>query len=233
MFWSGQGNDLENTMTHSVTGGERSPPRCATRSRTDYDYAYLEATSDGTTWTPCTTNLSSTTNPNGAQPRARHHGHHDRRVGRPHGHRAGRDDRDPVPLLDRPVRERAGLPGRQHHPGRPGHRDRRAAGRGLDLQRLPARRADRAGDREALQRLHRREPSVRRVRRVAEDGVQLRLPGHGEGQLGGDPSLHAGPAHHLLGRPSTRTTTSGSTPGTARSCPWTPTRSSRTGPTAR
>ena len=32
---------------------------------------------------------------------------------------------------------------------------------------------------------------------------------------------------------STRTTTSGSTPGTDWSCPWTPTRSSRTGPTAR
>ena len=58
-----------------------------------------------------------------------------------------------------------GHPHRQRRRGWHGHRHRRDRGRGLDVRRLQPPAA--AGDREAVQRLHRREPSVRRVRRVA------------------------------------------------------------------
>ena len=47
-FYSGSGDDLNNTMTRTVGGRHRrSPPRSATRSRTDWDYAFLEASTDG------------------------------------------------------------------------------------------------------------------------------------------------------------------------------------------
>ena len=43
------------------------------------------------------------------------------------------------------------------------------------------------------------EPPVRRLRQVAEDGVQLRLPQH-PSRLGGEPALPGRPAHLLLER---------------------------------
>ena len=53
-------------MTHAVTGGGALTARVKYQIENNYDYAYLEATSDGTTWTRVQTNRSSTTNPNGA-----------------------------------------------------------------------------------------------------------------------------------------------------------------------
>ena len=66
MFWSGQGNNLENTMTHTVTAAAATPLTAKVRYaiEKDWDYAYLEATSNGTDWTPVHTNLSTATNPN-------------------------------------------------------------------------------------------------------------------------------------------------------------------------
>ena len=117
--------------------------------------------------------------------------------------RAGRHDRGAVPLLDRPFANRAGLPGRQHHPGRPGHRHRRDRRRGLDLQRLPATRtADR-----------RQATSSTFNAYIAEnrqyDGYDASLKtAYNFGFLGTakdnwvetHPYMH-GPAHHVLGHP--------------------------------
>ena len=67
MFWSGQGNDLDNTMSHPVSAAAATPVTAKVRYEIekDWDYAYLEATSDGSTWTPVHTNLSTNTSPNG------------------------------------------------------------------------------------------------------------------------------------------------------------------------
>ena len=61
-----QGDDFETTMTHAVTSAGHRAHRSRSRYQieTDWDYAYLEATSDGTTWTPLDTNLSTDTDPN-------------------------------------------------------------------------------------------------------------------------------------------------------------------------
>ena len=65
-FWSGSGADYETTMTKSVTVAAATPITAKARYQieTDWDYAYLEATSNGTTWTPLDTNLSVDTDPN-------------------------------------------------------------------------------------------------------------------------------------------------------------------------
>ncbi|MEO6510438.1 MAG: immune inhibitor A domain-containing protein [Nocardioides sp.] len=66
MFWSGQGNNLDNTMTHAVTGGATAvTAKVRYDIEEDWDYGYLEASSDGTNFTPVPTNLSTNTNPNG------------------------------------------------------------------------------------------------------------------------------------------------------------------------
>ena len=56
----------ETTMTKSVTVAAATPITAKVRYQieTDWDYAYLEATSNGTTWTPLDTNLSVDTDPN-------------------------------------------------------------------------------------------------------------------------------------------------------------------------
>jgi immune inhibitor A len=66
MFWSGQGNNLENTMTHTITAAAATPVTAKVRYaiEKDWDYAYLEASPNGTDWTPVHTNLSTATNPN-------------------------------------------------------------------------------------------------------------------------------------------------------------------------
>lgn len=65
-FWSGSGADYETTMTKSVTVAAATPITAKVRYQIeeDWDYAYLEATSDGTTWTPLETNLSTDADPN-------------------------------------------------------------------------------------------------------------------------------------------------------------------------
>jgi immune inhibitor A len=65
MFWSGQGNRLNNTMTREVGGGGALTAKVRYATEVDFDYAYLEASPDGSTWTPVQTNRSTTTNPNG------------------------------------------------------------------------------------------------------------------------------------------------------------------------
>ncbi|GAA1476129.1 immune inhibitor A [Nocardioides aestuarii] len=66
MFWSGSGDDLRNTMTKTdgITAGQLT-------AKVDYeieegwDYAYVEASSDGgQTWTKLDTNLSTDEDPN-------------------------------------------------------------------------------------------------------------------------------------------------------------------------
>ena len=64
MFYSGSSADFETTMTHAASAGAPLTARARYQIETDWDYAYLEATSDGTTWTPLETNLSTEDDPN-------------------------------------------------------------------------------------------------------------------------------------------------------------------------
>jgi immune inhibitor A len=65
MFWSGSGESFESTMTHAVSGGGTAvTARARYQIEEDWDYAYLEATTNGTEWTPLDTNLSREENPN-------------------------------------------------------------------------------------------------------------------------------------------------------------------------
>jgi len=68
-FYSGAGDDLTNTMTKSIPTLTAATPLTAKvryEIEEDWDYAYLQASSNaGTTWTNIQTNLSRTTDPNG------------------------------------------------------------------------------------------------------------------------------------------------------------------------
>ena len=58
-FYSDQGDDLDTTMTRTVAGGGALTAKVRYDIETDYDYAYLEASSDGgTTWTAIPTSVS-------------------------------------------------------------------------------------------------------------------------------------------------------------------------------
>ncbi len=60
-FWSTQGDDLNTTMTKTGTTGTNLTASVNYDIEEDWDYAFLEASTDGgTTWTPVTTNLSDT-----------------------------------------------------------------------------------------------------------------------------------------------------------------------------
>ena len=59
-FYSGAGDDLNNTMTRTVAGGGALSALVRHDIELDWDYAFLEASSNGTTWTPVATNLSDT-----------------------------------------------------------------------------------------------------------------------------------------------------------------------------
>ena len=186
-------------MTHAVAGGATAvTAKVRYDIEKDWDYGYLEAlgrdelsrrstpTCRRTPTRTARTSAKASPAPRPARgwtspPRC------------PAGHH-----RDAVPLLDRRRRGGGRAADRRHHPGRSGDRHGRDGRRGLDLRRV--RPGEAAGGGAVLQRLHRREPSVRRVRLVARDGVQLRVPRDGPGQLGGDPPVHARPARHLLGR---------------------------------
>ncbi len=64
MYWSTSGDELETTMTHDATAGALTA-KVNYQIEVDWDYAYLEASPDGTNWTPVDTNRSTTSNPNG------------------------------------------------------------------------------------------------------------------------------------------------------------------------
>ncbi len=58
-FYSDAGNDLNNTMTVDVEGGGELTAKVNYEIEAEWDYAFLEASSDGgSTWTPVMTNLS-------------------------------------------------------------------------------------------------------------------------------------------------------------------------------
>ena len=60
-FYSGSGNDLNNSMTRTGVSGTALSAKVRYAIEESYDYAFLEASSDGgTTWTPVLTNLSAT-----------------------------------------------------------------------------------------------------------------------------------------------------------------------------
>lgn len=68
-YYSDQGNDLENTMTHDLGAPLGADTDMTFRTwyeiEADWDYAYVEASSDGTSWTPLDGNLSTDDDPNG------------------------------------------------------------------------------------------------------------------------------------------------------------------------
>lgn len=65
MFWSGSGNDLRNTMTKTGVSGTALTAKVDYEIEVDWDYAYLEASSNGgDTWSIVPTNLSTNDNPN-------------------------------------------------------------------------------------------------------------------------------------------------------------------------
>ena len=64
MFWSTQGDNLNTTMTKTGITGTNLTAKVDTVIEEDWDYAYLEASSDGgATWSTVETNLSTDTDP--------------------------------------------------------------------------------------------------------------------------------------------------------------------------
>ena len=60
-FYSGSGNDLDNTMTRAGVTGTSLTAQVRYSIEEDWDYAFLEASTDGgTSWLPVATNLSDT-----------------------------------------------------------------------------------------------------------------------------------------------------------------------------
>lgn len=57
-FWSTQGDNLNTTMTKTGVSGTDLTAAVKYDIETDWDYAFLEASSNGTTWTPVATNRS-------------------------------------------------------------------------------------------------------------------------------------------------------------------------------
>ena len=68
-YYSGSGDDLDQRMTRTLSAPLAAATALTFRANydieTDWDYAYVEATTDGTTWLPVNGNLSTATNPNG------------------------------------------------------------------------------------------------------------------------------------------------------------------------
>ncbi|WP_307812430.1 immune inhibitor A domain-containing protein [Phycicoccus sp. CSK15P-2] len=57
-FYSGSGNDLDVTMTHDGITGTSLTAQVRHAIEAEWDYAFLEASPDGSAWTPVETNLS-------------------------------------------------------------------------------------------------------------------------------------------------------------------------------
>jgi len=69
-WWSGQGHERTTTMAHQVTLAAGQPATLTAKTwydiEQDFDYAYLEVSSDGgSSWTAVETKRSTTTDPNG------------------------------------------------------------------------------------------------------------------------------------------------------------------------
>lgn len=60
MFWSTKGDDLNTSMTKTGITGTQLTAKVNYSIETGWDYAFLEASSNGTTWTPVVTNRSFT-----------------------------------------------------------------------------------------------------------------------------------------------------------------------------
>jgi immune inhibitor A len=60
MFWSTQGDNLNTSMSKAGVSGTNLTAQVNYQIETDWDYAFLEASTDGTTWAPVPTNLSDT-----------------------------------------------------------------------------------------------------------------------------------------------------------------------------
>lgn len=60
-FWSTQGDNLNTTMTKAGITGTALTAKVSYEIEAEWDYAFLEASADGTTWTPVMTNLSDST----------------------------------------------------------------------------------------------------------------------------------------------------------------------------
>ena len=58
MFWSTKGDDLNTSMTKTGITGTALTAKVKYDIEDTYDYAFLEASADGTTWTPVPNNLS-------------------------------------------------------------------------------------------------------------------------------------------------------------------------------
>ena len=52
MFYSSMGDDINTTMTKTVSGGGALTAQVNFTIEEHFDYAFLEASSNGTTWTP-------------------------------------------------------------------------------------------------------------------------------------------------------------------------------------
>jgi immune inhibitor A len=59
MFYSSMGDDINTTMSKAVAGGGPLTAQVNYEIEAHFDYAFVEASSNGTTWTPLATNLSS------------------------------------------------------------------------------------------------------------------------------------------------------------------------------
>ena len=220
LLLSSMGDNLDNTMTKTVTspaGGDADRRRCATTIEEHLDYAFLEVVdATAATWTPLLTNLlaarvggperqinASGTGIDGTQRW---------RLRRADGDRAragttsisGSGTRRTAAVAEQGLRDR------RHRRSTVARSTDAETDAGLDVRRLPA--DDRHGDELPLQRVRRREPAVPRLRHVAADGVQLRLP-RLEAGLGRALPVPERPPDQLLGQRRSSDNNVGDHPG--------------------
>ncbi len=191
-FYSDSGDDLSNTMTRDVAGGGPLTAQVRYEIEEGFDYAYLEASSDGgDTWDPIDTNLSS--GDTGAEEGIS-------------GDSGGQwvDLTATVPTGTDSLRFRyqtdsgvalSGFQVDQITLGGDPDRHGRGAG-GLGVRRLPDH--DRNRGPVVPERVRGGQPAVRRQRQPADPPVQLRVPRH-PAELGGVLPQRAGHAGQLLG----------------------------------
>ncbi|QIG42611.1 M6 family metalloprotease domain-containing protein [Nocardioides anomalus] len=215
-LYSGPNDDMVVTATSpqvAVPAGTSTlSARVSYDLEKDFDYAYLQVSEDGTTWTNVATSKSTTTNPYGANlgqgitncsgtgtgagTGANVCTPH---VGRPHRRPLGvrrEDGHDALECHQRREHPRRGLLGGHHQAERHPRQRLRGWPRRVDAGRLLAhqRRQVRQGLRPLLRR---REQAVHRLRQDAEDrAVQLRLRRQRPGQ--GGPLPLPGRSAHLV-----------------------------------